>query len=122
LLRRVFDGPDNQIIEDVMTKDDQQGVQQNTLTFVVTGSTFEDPVNGFTGTLQGDSWDWSSWTATGKLPNGLTIESTSTISPNKVIVDMSFKNGDALQFTVKHEVAAILQENYERIRSQWKPQ
>ena len=32
-----------QIIEDVMTKDDQQGVQQNTLTFVVTGSTFEEP-------------------------------------------------------------------------------
>ncbi|MFL5350244.1 MAG: hypothetical protein ACJ8AT_36175 [Hyalangium sp.] len=122
LLRRVFDGVNHQIIEDVMTKDDQQGVQQNTLTFVVSGSRFEDPTTGFTGELHGDPWDWSSWTATGTLPNGLTVESTSTISPNKVIVDMNFKSGDAVQFTVKHEVAAILEENYERIRSQWKPQ
>jgi hypothetical protein len=122
LLRRVFDGPNQQIIEDVITKDDQQGVQQNTLTFVVTGSTFTDAATGFTGQLQGDSWDWSSWTATGTLPNGLNIESTSTISPNKVIVDMTFKNGGTVQFTVKHEVASLLQENYERLRSQWLPQ
>ncbi len=122
LLRRVFDGVNQQIIEDVMTQDDQQGVQENTLTFVVTGSTFKDPTTGFTGELKGDSWNWNSWTATGTLPNGLTVESTSTISPNKVIVDMSFKNGDAVQFTVKHEVASILQENYDRLRSQWKPQ
>lgn len=122
LLRRVFDGPNDQIIEDVMTKDDQQGVQHNTLTFNVTGSMFEDPTNGFTGTLQGDSWDWSSWTATGTLPNGLTVVSTSTISPNKVIVDMTFKSGDAVQFTVKHEVASLLQENYDRLRSQWESQ
>lgn len=122
LLRRVFDGPNQQIIEDVTTKDDQQGVQENVLTFVVTGSTFKEPTAGFTGELKGDSWDWSSWTATGTLPSGLTIESTSTISPNKVIVDMSFKQGDAVQFTLKHEVAALLQENYERLHSQWKPQ
>lgn len=122
LLRRVFDGPNKQIIEDVMTKDDQQGVQENTLTFVVSGSAFEDPTTGFTGTLQGDSWNWSSWTATGTLPNELTVESISTISPHKVIVDMSFKSGDTVQFTVKHEVASILQENYERLRSQWTSQ
>ena len=34
------------------------------------------------------------------LPNGLTVVSISTISPNKVIVDMSFKSGDTVQFTV----------------------
>jgi hypothetical protein len=37
LLRRTFDGPNSQIIEYVVTKDNPQGIQENTLTFVVTG-------------------------------------------------------------------------------------
>jgi hypothetical protein len=118
LLRRVFDGPRSQIIEDVTTKDDQQGVQENVLTFDVTGSTFAD-TTGFTGELQGKSWEWIQWTATGPGPNGLTVVSTSTIDPNKVIVDMSFKSGDTLQFTVKHELASILGGDYDDQKAQW---
>jgi hypothetical protein len=119
LLRRVFDGPASHIVEDVITKDEQGVVQENTLTFVVTGSTFKDSATGFTGELQGDPWDWSSWKATGMLPNGLALESLSSISPNKVIVDMTFKSGDAVQFTVKHEVAAIFVDHYQDLRAQW---
>ncbi|HYI02114.1 hypothetical protein [Hyalangium sp.] len=122
LLRRVFDGPNSQIIEHVLTKDAQQGVQENTLTFAVTGATFQDTATGFTGELQGDPWKWSEWTAYGALPNGLKLESTSTISEDQVSVDMKFKNGDALQFTLKHEVTATTQSDFEQKRSQWIPQ
>jgi hypothetical protein len=119
LLRRVFDGPRNQIIENVITLDEQQGLQESTLTFQVTGSTFEDAARGVTGELKGKSWEWIEWTATGSLPNGLTLVSTSSISPEKVIVDMSFKSGDAVQFTLKHEIASVLGGTFAEQREKW---
>lgn len=122
LLRRVFDGPNSQIIEHVITKDVQQGVQENTLTFVVAGSTFQDSATGFTGDLKGDPWKWTEWTARGSLPNGLQVESTSTIAEDKVTVDMKFKQGDTLQFTVKHEVTATTHDDFEQKRAEWRPQ
>jgi hypothetical protein len=121
LLRRLFDGPNSQIIEHVITKDAQQGVQENTLTFVVTDSTFKDAATGFTGDLKGEQWKWTEWTARGALPNGLTIESTTTINPDNVTVDIKLKNGDALQFTLKHELAAVPQSDFDQTRTQWSP-
>jgi len=121
LLRRVFDGPNSLIIEHVITKDAQQGIQENTLAFAVTGSTFQDAATGFTGELKGDPWKWTEWTAHGALPNGLQIESTSSIGEDKVTVDMKFKQGDALQFTVKHEVTATPQSEFEQKRAEWRP-
>lgn len=122
LLRRVFDGPRSQIIEHVITKDEQQGVQENTLTFTVTGSTFEDAEAGITGELVGAPWEWTQWTAHAALPNGLTLESKSTINEDAVVVDMSFKSGDTLQFTLKHSVNAITQRNFEQTRAEWIPE
>jgi hypothetical protein len=120
LLRRVFDGPRSLIVENVLTKSDEQGVQENTLNFQVTGSAFADPDTGFTGELVGqEAWDWIQWTATGTLPDGLTIVSVSSINEGKVIVDMSFKQGDTVEFTVKHEVSAIMAEHFDELRSQW---
>lgn len=120
LLRRVFDGPHSLIIENVLTKSDEQGVQENTLNFQVTGSTFEDPDTGFKGELVGnDAWDWIQWTATGTTPDGLTIVSTSSINADKVIVDMSFKQGDSVEFTVRHEVSQIMSEHFDELRKQW---
>jgi hypothetical protein len=119
LLRRVFDGPRSQIIEHVITKDEQQGVQENTLTFTVTGSTFEDAAAGITGELVGAPWEWTQWTARTTLPNGLTLESKSSIDEDLVVVDMSFKSGDAVQFTLKHQVNAIGEDNFDRQRTQW---
>lgn len=121
LLRRVFDGPNSQIIEHVITKDAQQGVQENTLTFAVTGSKFQDAATGFTGDLKGDPWEWTEWTARGALPNGLQVESTSTIDEAKVTVDMKFTKDDALQFTLKHELTATIQSDFEQKRADWRP-
>jgi hypothetical protein len=121
LLRRVFDGPNSQIVEHVITKDAQQGVQENTLTFAVTGKTFKENTVGFTGDLKGEPWEWTEWTARGALPNGLTIESTTTINPDSVTVDMKFRNGDALQFTLTHELTAVPQSDFEGTRAEWRP-
>jgi|GEM_PF-3372125 len=121
LLRRVFDGPNSQIIEHVITKDAQQGVQENTLTFAVTGAAFQEAATGFTGDLKGKPWEWTEWTARGALPNGLQIESTTSIAEDKVTVDMKFRQGDALQFTLKHEVTATTQADFEQKRADWRP-
>jgi hypothetical protein len=121
LLRRVFDGPNSQIVEHVITKDAQQGVQENTLTFAVTGKTFKENTVGFTGDLKGEPWEWTEWTARGALPNGLTIESTTTINPDNITVDMKFRNGDALQFTLTHELNAVPQSDFEAARAEWRP-
>ena len=45
--------------------------------------------------------------------------STSSINADKVIVDMSFKQGDSVKPTVKHEVAAITAERFDELRKQW---
>jgi len=119
LLRRVFDGPKSQIIEHVITRDAQQGVQENTLTFTVTGSMFEDAAAGITGELVGESWEWTRWTARTTLPNGLMLESISTIDEDAVTIDMTFKSGDAVQFKLKHLITAISQSNFEKQRAQW---
>jgi hypothetical protein len=121
LLRRVFDGPNSQIIEHVITRDAQQGVQENTLTFAVTGATFQDAATGFTGALKGEPWEWTEWTAQGTLPNGLNVESTSSIGEDRVTVNMKFRQGDTLQFTVKHEVTATPQSEFELKRAEWRP-
>jgi hypothetical protein len=121
LLRRVFDGPNSQIIEHVITKDDQQGIQENTLTFAVTGATFKENTVGFTGNLTGEPWEWTEWTARGTLPNGLTVESTTTIDPDNVTVDMKFRKDDVLQFTVMHELTAVPQVDFEQTRAEWRP-
>jgi hypothetical protein len=121
LLRRVFDGPNSQIIEHVITKDAQQGVQENTLTFVVTGAKFQDAATGFTGDLKGNPWEWTEWTAHGTLPNGLQIESTTSIDEARVTVDMKFMQGGALQFSLKHEVTATPQTEFEQMRADWRP-
>jgi hypothetical protein len=121
LLRRVFDGPNSQIVEHVLTQDAQQGVQENSLTFAVTGSTFREPTTGFTGELKGEAWEWTEWTAHGALPNGLTIESTTTINEDHVTVNMKFRNGDALQFTLVHELTAVQQSEFEQTRAEWQP-
>jgi hypothetical protein len=122
LLRRVFDGPKSQIIEHVITRDEQQGVQENTLTFTVTGSTFEDAEAGIMGELVGAPWEWTQWTARTTLPNGLMVESKSTIDDDAVVVDMSFKSGDTPQFTLQHKVNAITQRNFENTRAEWSPE
>jgi hypothetical protein len=119
LLRRVFDGPRNQIIEHVITRDAQQGTQENTLTFAVTGSTFKDEAAGITGELVGEPWEWTRWTARTTLPNGLALESISTIDEDAVTIDMTFRSGDAVQFTLKHSITAISQSNFEQQRAQW---
>lgn len=121
LLRRVFDGPNSQIFEHVITKD-AQGIQENTLTFAVTGATFKEDTTGFTGSLTGEPWEWTAWTARGTLPNGLMVESTTTIDPDNVTVDMKFRNSeDVLQFTLKHEVAGVPQADFEQTRADWRP-
>ncbi|WP_224243801.1 hypothetical protein [Hyalangium gracile] len=122
LLRRVFDGPRNEIIENVLTRDEQQVVQESTLTFRVSGWSMVDPTTGFSGELKGDPWDWVQWTVTGTLPNGLTVQSTSSISENKVIVDMRFLSGETLQSTLRHELAAVLANSYDDQRAQWLPE
>ncbi|WP_224366202.1 hypothetical protein [Hyalangium versicolor] len=120
LLRRVFNGPQSLIIEDVLTRDADQNVAETIFNFRVQGSTLTDPNTGFTGQLVGgEAWDWIQWTVTGTLDDGTTIVSTSSINENKVIVDMSFKKGDVLQFSVKHEVLSILGERYDDLREQW---
>lgn len=121
LLRRMFDGPNSQIIEHVITKDAQQGVQENTLTFAVTGAKFQDAATGFTGDLKGDPWEWTEWTARGAVPTGLQVESTSSIDEAKVSVDMKFTKDGALQFSVKHEVTATTQSDFEQKRADWRP-
>lgn len=121
LLRRVFDGPNSQIIEHVITRDAQQGLQENTLTFAVTGATFKENTVGFTGDLKGEPWEWTEWTSRGTLPNGLSVESTTTINPDNVTVDMKFRNGDTLQFTLTHELSAVTQDAFEAARQEWRP-
>jgi hypothetical protein len=34
---------------------------------------------------------------------------------------MKFRNGDALQFTLTHELAAVPQSEFEQARADWRP-
>ena len=112
LARRTLDPEAGTIVEQVVTNDGHRPAAEYVIEMQVRGASFAmrgpdgSPLGE--GTLDGESWRWTTWRSTSRLPGGLRVESVDTLLTGALVAHKTiFRSDGALVLTTTERLSSI---------------